>query len=458
MGTRALVESWVSKGHRRCVLTDGPLRAAWIPTMTSHPEREPLPPIDAAWLRMDRPENPMVITAVLFFAQPPEHRQLLGLVESRLLAHRRFRQRVVEPKIGLPHWEMDPHFEPAAHVHHLALPSPGGQRELEVLVGELMSLPLDRSRPLWQQYIVDGVGGGSAIVTRLHHSMGDGVSLVRFLLGLTDEAAELQPLEVGIDPPHPTKVVDRAKLLAAQTATLGRILMLPADPPTVLSGELGTRKLAAWSPVVELGILKSLAKATGATLNDVLVTAVCGALARYLYSRGDLERGPEIRALVPMYVRGKDHGHDLGNHFGMVYVSLPLSITDPIERLQEVKRRFDEVKAEPDAVVSLGVLSAMGVATAELEHIGVELFTKKATVMITNVPGPPGRIHLAEQPVSDMLVWAPVSGNIGVGLTLLSYADHVRLGIAADALRVPNPTELAAAFTDEVEALWRAKP
>jgi diacylglycerol O-acyltransferase len=418
--------------------------------------REPLRPVDAAWLRMDSPDNGMVITAMLSFDALPEPDRLLRLVEERLLPHRRFRQRVVDSRFAGPAWELDPHFDIAAHFHRLALPSPGGQAELETLVGELMSIPLDHTRPLWHIYAIEGVGSAAALVARLHHSMGDGVALVRLLLGLTDEGPLAPPPEVGVDAPHPTRVVDRAKLLARQTTTLGRLLVLPGDHETVLRGELGTRKLAAWSPAIELDIPKAIASATGTKLNDVLVAALTGALRRELEGRGSFDRKHDIRALVPVYVRTHADLAELGNHFGLVYVPLPLTVLDPIERLEEVKRRFDEVKAEPDAVVSLGVLAAMGVAVSELERVGIELFTKKASVMITNVPGPPFPIHFGDREVTDMLVWAPVSGQIGVGLSLLSYANHLRLGVAADALRIPQPASLARAFTDEVEMLFRA--
>lgn len=421
----------------------------------SHPDREPLPRIDAAWLRMDSPDNAMVITAALVFDAPADPVDLMRLAEERLLSHRRFRQRVVEPRLGAPYWELDPHFDFSAHVHRLALPSPGGQAELEVLVSELMSTPLDRTRPLWQLYLVEGVGRGSAIIARLHHCMGDGVALVRFLFRLTDEGVELETPEVGVDEPRPDRLVDRAKLLAAQTTTLGRLLLLPADRESVLRGQLGTRKLAAWSPGVELEVLKRIAKACDAKLNDVMVAALLGGLRKYLLEHGAYEPDLELRALVPVYVRPRETEHDLGNHFGLVYVPLPFGIDDPAERIRQVKQRFDALKADPDAVVSLGVLAAMGVATSELEHIGIDLFTKKASVMITNVPGPPLPIHLAGRRLREMVVWAPVSGHLGLGLTLLSYAGEVRLGVAADALRVPNPGRLARSFPDEVEVLFR---
>lgn len=430
----------------------GSVRAALLRVMPRHPDREQLPAVDAAWLRMDSPTNAIVINALLVFREAPAFERVKALVEERLLAHRRFLQRVVEPALGHPYWELDPRFHVGAHLHRIGLGSPGDQAALEALLGDLASTRLDRDKPLWQSHFIEGVGTGAALFTRLHHSMGDGVSLVRFLLGLTDEGAVLSPPEVGVEAPHPERLAERAKVAAAQALTLGRLLLLPPDSPTPLKGELCTDKRVAWSSPRPLEQVKALAHRHGAKVNDVLVAALTGALARHLERQVPLS-GLNLRALVPVYVREPGAGDDLGNHFGLVYVPLPIAIDDRLARLRTLRQSFEQLKRDPDAVVALGVLGAMGVTSSEIEHIGIELFTRKATVMVTNVPGPPVEIHLAGKPLSEMLVWAPVSGHIGVGLTLLSYAGQVRLGVAADALRVPEPRALVRAYEEELAAL-----
>lgn len=423
--------------------------------MTRH-DRETLPAVDAAWLRMDSPTNAMVINALLVFRGAPSFARLRALVEERLLEHRRFRQRVVEPALGRPAWELDPGFELDAHLHRLAVPAPGDQPALEALVSDLSSRPLERSKPLWQLHHVEGLaGGGAALLCRLHHAMGDGVSLVRFLLGLTDEGAELSPPEVGVDAPHPTNLAERARVASAQALTLGRLLLLPADSPTALKGELGTQKHLAWSKPVSLERVRVVAHQHDAKVNDVLVAALTAALAAYLARLGPIE-GLTLRSLVPVYVKPNAASPALGNHFGLVYVPLPIAIQDREARLRFLRDAFEEIKRDPDAIVALGVLGAMGVATSELEHIGIELFTRKASVMITNVPGPPAEIHLAGSALSEMLVWAPVSGHLGLGLSLLSYAGQVRLGVAADTKRVPEPRALVRLYEEELEALLSA--
>jgi hypothetical protein len=402
---------------------------------------------------MDGPTNAMVITAVMIFDDAPLFSDFMALVRERLIPHRRFRERVVEPPLGRPYWAHDRHFDVEAHVHRIALPAPGDQATLEALVGDLASTPLDRSKPLWQVHWVEGFGRGAALIARLHHAMGDGVALVRFLLGLADEGHVLAPPDVGVSVPEPHGVVEHAKVAAAQAATLARLLLIPSDDPNPLKGDLGTQKRAAWSPAIPLDDVKALARVVDGKANDVLLGALTGALATHLASRGPLPHA--FRALTPVYVKRDDDGEALGNHFGLVYLDLPLDVTGPLERIREVKRRMDAIKAQPDAVVALGVLSAMGLATNELEHIGIELFTKKATVMITNAPGPPVPIHFAGKRLTDLMVWAPVSGHIGIGLSLVSYAGRVRLGIAADARLLPDPSELGRAFVAELERARR---
>jgi diacylglycerol O-acyltransferase / wax synthase len=419
-------------------------------------ERERFSPVDAAWLRMDSPTNAMVITALLAFDDAPSFDEVTRFVRERLLAHRRFRQFVHESPLGPPTWVLAEDVDLGRHLLRSRLSAPGGDAELRRAVSVIASTPLARDLPLWRIHYLEGYGAGAALVVRLHHCLGDGVALVRLLFGLTDDAELEDPAAVGVSAPEPHGLVERGRVLEQQLTTLGRLLILPNDTRTSLSGALGKDKRVAWSRAVPLADAKSIAHAVGAKLNDVLVSALAGALRNHLEARGGYQEGLEIRAMVPVYVRQEEAGHRFGNHFGLVYLSLPLGETDPIARLREVGRRFAQIKSQPDAVVALGVLAAMGIATAQLEHIGIELFTKKATVMITNVPGPPSMIHLIGKPLRDMMLWAPVSGHIGAGMSLITYDGRVRLGIAADVLRMPEPEQVAEDFVAELERAKRA--
>jgi diacylglycerol O-acyltransferase len=413
---------------------------------------EPVSAVDGAWLRMDQPSNPMVITAALRFEGALDHAALERLIEERLLPHGRFRQRVEAGALPvLPaHWRDDPGFDLRSHVQRVALPAPGGDAELRRFIDDRMSAGLDRGRPLWQLIHVEGAASGSTLVVRVHHAIGDGIALVRLLLSLTDEVGASPPDEVGVLPQRARAPLALARELGEQALTLGRLLLLPADPPSALKGPLGSRKGCAWSCALPLEPLKAAARARGAKLNDVLMACVTGALRQQLLPRGPLPS--RLRALVPVYVKGASDA-ELGNHFGLVFVPLPIQLEEPEERVVAVKAEMDSLKGAQDTLVSLGVLGAMGVASEEIERVGIDLFTGKATLLVTNVPGPPAPLHLAGRRLADLLVWAPVSGHVGLGVSLLSYAGSLRMGVYADAHLVENPAAIVEAFEREVRVL-----
>lgn len=421
--------------------------------MSKRAQHVPITPVDAAWLRMDSPSNPMVITTVLRFDQPLDE---AGIVETfeRLLEHRRFRMRVVRDLRALTGaaWEPDPDFDLATHVRRVRLPAPADEAALSAFISARMSTPLDRTRPLWQIDVIDGIQGsdgagkGAALLVRVHHAVGDGVALVKLLLGVSHAAADRKPVEVGLEraprPHGPIELLARGK---AQASTLARLLLLPTDAQTPLRGELGVRKVAAFSKGIRLERVKAIAKAHHGHVNDLLAAAVAGAVRAYL---------PEpkgVRALVPVFLRG-DSG-DEGNHFGLAYLPVPSGEPDRGARMRAVRNEMDAIKHAPDATVAFVLIGAMGLASPRLERIGIELFTSKASMLITNVPGPAGTVEVAGAEVRSMVVWAPTSGSIGLGFSLLTYDGELRLGVAADAYRVPDAATLVAGFERELDAL-----
>lgn len=408
--------------------------------------RKPVNPVDAAWLRMDGPTNAMVITVVFRFERPLE-RAGLDATFARLLEHRKFRQRpVYEPRtLTRAVWEDDPDFSLDRHVHHVRLD--GGEAALDALVSERMSTPLDRAHPLWRVDVISGIDGeGSALLVRVHHAVGDGVALVRLLLGVSGAGHEQKPVEVGVAPP-PKVTTARALFdrTRAQAETLARLLLLPPDNETPLRGRLGMEKGAAMSRAIPVDLIKALAKKNGGHVNDLLASAVAGAV------RGYLATPRTVRALVPVFIRGDDS--DTGNHFGMAYLPLPVEEASRALRLRAVKTEMDAIKSAPDARVAFVVLGAMGLASPTLEKLGIELFTMKASMLITNVPGPAGTVQVGGQDVKSMVVWAPTSGSIGLGFSLLTYAGELRLGVSADKNLVADPHALVACFEQEIEAM-----
>jgi WS/DGAT/MGAT family acyltransferase len=197
----------------------------------------------------------------------------------------------------------------------------------------------------------------------------------------------------------------------------------------------------------------------GGTVNDVLVTAISGGLRRYLVEQGDSTEGLEFRAAVPVNLRDESDGHTLGNKFGLVFLSLPIGIEEPLMRLTEVRRRMDELKNSSEAPVTLGVLGAMGLGTDAFRELVVRILEPKATVVLTNVPGPPIPLYLAGQQICEIMFWVPQAGRLGVGISILSYAGNVYLGIATDAGLVPDPGRIldgAYLELDRLKALAKA--
>lgn len=411
-------------------------------------------PVDGAWLRMDSATNPMVINVVLLLDGAVPHADLAELLRERLLPHARFRRRVVPSPAPLvpARWEEDPCFDLATHLHRVALPSPSNEAALQEMVGDLMSAPLPRDRPLWQVHHVEGFEGGSVLVARVHHAVGDGVALVKLLLHLTDDGApgRKAPPSVGLAPERPKDPLRYAKLAGAKALSLGRMLALPVDPPSAIRGPIGVRKKVAWSRPFDVAQLKGAAHARSAKLNDLVVASVGGALREYLAERGGVPEG--LRALVPVYVRGhQKEGAELGNHFGLVYLPLPVHMEGIDDRIAHARRTMDDLKRAPDALAAMAVLAAMGMASQGIQRLGIDIFTRKASLLLTNVPGPTEHLHLLGRRLSSVLVWAPVSGDVALGVTLLSYAGSMRLGVSADARVVQDPEAIVAAFEGVVE-------
>ncbi|HET9753295.1 MAG TPA: wax ester/triacylglycerol synthase domain-containing protein [Myxococcales bacterium] len=399
---------------------------------------------DAAWLQMDTPENRMIITSLMDFDAPLDPAELERMLE-KLAAQPRFHRRVVAPlsPLSLPVWEDDPRFDLRAHVHHVGLPAPGGDEELQRFVSERMSAGLPAEKPLWELDVIDKPAG-TALLLRVHHCVGDGVALVRLLMGLAEQAVP-PPKAVGRPPPEALGPLQWVIEQASRVKTLVELLALPPDPRT-LRARLGLVKRAAWSRPIRFAAVQELAKREGATVNDVLMGALAGALRAALPH--DAVPKDEVRALVPLYLRGAGNG--MGNHFGLVFVKLPVGEATREAWLRQLKKRMGLVKASPTGPLAFEILRAFGAAGAAIERIGVGIFTDKASVMVTNVAGPQAHVRIAGQPLHSMMTWAPTSGHLAISVTLLSYAGELRIGIAADANLAVDPAELVRAFEHEL--------
>jgi WS/DGAT/MGAT family acyltransferase len=228
------------------------------------------------------------------------------------------------------------------------------------------------------------------------------------------------------------------------------------DPPSPFRGELGREKRVAWSRPVPMEKVREIGHGTGSTVNDVVMAVVAGTLRRYVLARG--QPPEDLRAVVPVNLRPPNEPipRELGNRFGGVFLPLPLGVEEPVARLWELKRRMDKLKRSPEAAVMFGMLAAAGMAPTAVERAAVEVMRKKASLVMTNVPGPKRPVYLAGARLGGVMFWVPMAGRMGLGLSIFSYAGHVTLGVAADAGLVPEPRELITDFDEELESLAEA--
>ena len=430
------------------------------------PPAEPMSNVDVAWLRMEQRTNLMMVTGLLMFDESLDFDRLRTTLEDRLLPYRRFRQRIARRGVRQrPCWEYDRRFSLLSHLHRVALPAPGDDRRLQDLVSDLMSTPLDDSKPLWQIHLIENHRSGCALVVRIHHCIADGIALMQLLLSLTDlesEARARLPSPAGRSGAEdrrrdrlvrPTRVLSLMKLTAEGTMAVARLLWREPDSQTVLKGHLGVAKRALWTAPVRLDDVKRVGVAVGGTVNDVLVASACGALRGYLEARDEPVDDLDLHAALPVDLRSGEPATELGNRFGLVFLPLPVSVADPLERLLEVRRRMTELKTSAEARCSLGILGAIGRLSAEAQRRFVDFIAAKTTAVVTNLPGPRETIRLAGAPVRGILFWVPQSGRVSLGISILSYAGEVRVGIAADRVLVPEPQRIASGFQREFALL-----
>lgn len=449
--------------------------------------REPLSIIDAAWLRMDRPTNLMMICGMLMFEDRISIDALKEVVRTRLLCFHRFLQRVINQS-GRPEWEMDPDFDINWHVSHVAVPADEG---LEDLLSELISTPLDPGRPMWQYHLADLSGGRSAVILRVHHCYGDGFALTHVLNSMTDPSPDhprlpasdvtgggeartawervLGPVTetlgdairaaefvvgTGLDIlTSPEHAVEYGKAGYALVRDAGIIANMTPDSPTRFKGPLGIMKRVAWARPLSLFEVKAVGDAFGCSVNDVLLACVAGTLRHYLQEQGDDVEGIEMRGLVPVNCRPPGRIRELGNMFGLVFLGLPLGIADPLERLLEVHRRMDELKHSKQPTVALGILAGMGVLPENLKESLLEALAANASAVITNVRGSSEPQYLAGKRIDRQVFWVPQSGGIGMGISILTYAGKADFGVVTDVKRVPHPDVIVSRFIDEFETL-----
>jgi len=470
--------------------------------MTTAAPSERMSRVDTAWLRMDSDANLMMIVGVWLMAPRLTLAELQQRIREGLLAYRRFRQKVVEDAAGAS-WVTDTAFDIGHHVQRETLNLRKDETPLAALkrrVAELASEPLDPSHPLWQFVLIENLDGEhSALVMRIHHCIGDGIALTSVMLSIADGgkapprrkkldatddddgdwlsdtvikpladlaqkaiAATGQGLGKGLEmlshSGSPTAATLDAGRMGLQVINdVAALALMPDDSPTRLKGRATRGKRVAWSDPLPLDAVKLVGKVFGGSINDVLLSCAAGAIGAYLRGKGDDTAGLHIRAMVPVNLRPLEEAYKLGNRFGLVPLVLPIGIANPIERLLEVRARMAELKGSYLPVLTMGVLALSGLVVKPVQSAITSLFAKKTTAVMTNVPGPREAIRFCGRTVKQLMFWVPQSGDIGVGVSILSYAGGVQFGLITDARMCPDPEAIIERFAPEFEKLlWLA--
>ena len=460
--------------------------------------------VDTAWLRMDGACNLMMIVGVWVLKPGIRREDLCQRISERLLLYPRFCQRVEHDAAGAS-WVRDADFHIDHHVVTETLARKPKGREQEALqdrLAELAMTPLDMRRPLWQFHLVEDYQGGSAMMVRIHHCIADGIALIAVTQSLVDGGAPPPPApaasheagdghdvqdwiaETFIRPftglavkaigsagegvagafdllAEPQKGVEKGMAGGAEVARLAYQLMrdasalalMPDDSPTRLKGTPGNHKRVAWCEPIPLDEVRAVGKALNCSINDVLLSCVAGAIGAYLRAKGDTVKGKEIRAMVPVNLRPLDEAYKLGNRFGLAPVVLPIGLENPIERVYEVRRRMRELKGSLQPLLAFGLLAVAGLLIKPAQDALLNLFSRKTTAVMTNVPGPREKLKFLGSTLEQSLFWVPQSGSVGLGVSILSYGGGVQFGVITDTQLCSDPQNIINGFEPEFAKL-----
>ena len=392
----------------------------------------------------------MVIGAALLFDQRLALETVDELVRRKLVPHRRFRQHVAEARHRFcrPSWVEDPAFDIRAHVRKLEPLRPVDAAALGDLASEGMSAPLPRDRSPWTFDLVDLASGGSALLVRIHHCMADGQALVAVLEELADEAPP-RPEATSRRPP-PSR---RRGGFLGQLTGLFRFLTLSGDPDSPLRRPLGGQKRVAWSEAIPLDFVKSIARARGHHVADVLLAAVAGALDRTMRDRGQAPRS--VRALFPVALPSKSSADGVGNHYASVFVRLPIAVADPQARLEAIARDMAVLRTWGKSRAAIGLTRLAGSVAPGIERRAMRRWSRRASLVVSSLAGPTAPLRVAGHPIRSIVVWAPSPASIGLSLTFFGYDGALRLGVLVDSAVMDRPQELVAAFQAAIEEIDR---
>jgi diacylglycerol O-acyltransferase len=438
---------------------------------TRHLDR--LTAIDASFLAQEGPESHMHIGAIVIAEGPaPDYETVLDSIRRRLHYVPRYRQKLTFPPAnsGRPLWTDDVAFNLEYHVRHTALPAPGSHEQLMNLCGRIFSQQLDRSKPLWEMWLMEGLEDGSfGLLTKAHHAMIDGIAGVDIATVLFDISPEPRPIEhedelepwVPDPPPNPIELLSTgaagmakaslgvtakafAKLRTPERALqdalvaaegVGEIAWagLNPAPPTPLNVEIGPHRRFA-GVAADLSNFKAVKNAFGGTVNDVVLTVVAGALRTWLHKRGVRTEGLELRALVPVSVRTQDQRGAGGNRIAAMRGPLPVWVDDPVERLAVVRGAMDDLKESKQAIGAEVLTSVQMFAPPNVlaQASRVNFSTRLFNLLVTNVPGPQFPLYLVGRRMLSLFPIAFLPKNHALSIAIMSYNGAMNFGLLGD--------------------------
>jgi diacylglycerol O-acyltransferase len=459
---------------------------------------ERLGPLDASFLYLEDGITHMHIASCAVFDGPaPSYDEVREVIAAKLSLVPRYRQTVhfVPFQLGRPVWVDDPHFNLEYHLRHTALAAPGGPEELRQLMGRLMSQELDRRRPLWETWVLEGLEGGKwALVSKIHHCMADGVSGTDLLGVVLDTQPHPQPLaqeawsaeaqpsplqlaagalvNLAMSPYEqfraarqllhaPSRAVAQLRDLAEGVSSYAR-RFAPTEPSSIV-GAIGPGRRWTWASA-ELDDLKRIRRSLGGTVNDVILAVIAGGFRELLLGRGEPVEQLVVRSLVPVSVRREDEHGSYNNRVSAIFADLPVTIEDPVERLQAVREQMTALKDSHqslagESLTALGELTPfVGIALGERAAMAVlrRLPQHSVNTVTTNVPGPQFPLYLVGREMLEYLPFVPIAHGVRLGVAITSYNGRVAFGVTGDYDTTADIDVLAHGIEDGIARLLKA--
>jgi diacylglycerol O-acyltransferase len=451
--------------------------------------------VDASFLAQEGPTSHMHVGAVMVFeGPPPAYEDFLAHIRSRLHLVPRYRQKLAFPPLetGRPLWVDDPNFNLIYHVRHTALPAPGSEAQLRALAARVHSQQLDRTRPLWETWLVQGLEGNRfALISKTHHALVDGISGVDLATVLFDlepvptqapsegEPWEPQPVPSSLSlaarglkglarfpfelagrtlaaATHPTATLDAARDAAEGIGEVAWAGLNPA-PETPLNVPIGPHRRLAFVRN-DLDDFKRVKNSLGGTVNDVVLAVAAGGLRTWLRSRGVRTEGLELRALVPVSVRTREQHHQLGNRLVVMRGPLPVYVEDPVARLNVVRQAMDGLKESKQAVGAevLTGLEALAPPTILAQASRLNFSTRLFNLLVTNVPGPQLPLYVLGRELQDLFPVAFLPRNHALAIAVMSYHGRMDFGLLGDYDAMPDLDAVADALRAALDELLAA--